>query len=329
MPYPWCRNYSPSWSRSAPRRNKKLQSPRYLISSYFYFCIDMPRHYDHYKTRKTSKSCHWMLYKAREDSSRQFYLADNNTSTTLQIIRFTLIQLRSSFRFCIMKSPLYFLAVILPLATELALGSPTAEAEFGELEERGRGGDRGGDRDWDDRHGWDHDRNPCEVKRSYPYYKYPCGSSPTTGMSQVGAIFTPSCKYQSVLPPRRCFHLLIFAQGMVTLVFGTSLPRDGSRIPTSHVGAVSNSSLPALLFVEDDCTDTHFSWNKQAMYLVVYVWMALQLLMSVQPGWVRLRFLNHISNLSKKRRWILCIALSNLIFSNIIIVSYQKNPEKA
>ncbi|KAJ5322011.1 hypothetical protein MYU51_002725 [Penicillium brevicompactum] len=92
-----------------------------------------------------------------------------------------------------MKSPLYILAVLLPLATELALGSPTAEAEFEELEERGRGGHK----DWDDHNGWNHDRNPCEVKRSYPYYKYPCDSSVTTGMSQVGAIFTPSCKYQN------------------------------------------------------------------------------------------------------------------------------------
>lgn len=156
-----------------------------------------------------------------------------------------------------MKSPLYILAVLLPLATELALGSPTAEAEFEELEERGRGGQK----NWDDHNGWDHDRNPCEVKRSYPYYKYPCDSSVTTGMSQVGAIFTPSCKYQSVFSPRCCLQLLISAQGMVTPVFGTSLPRAGSRIPTSHVGAVSSSFLPALLFVEDDCTDTHFRWN--------------------------------------------------------------------
>ncbi|CAI7667288.1 unnamed protein product [Penicillium bialowiezense] len=88
-----------------------------------------------------------------------------------------------------MKSPLYVLAVLLPLATELALGSPTPETEFESLEERGRGGDK----DWDGHPGW-HDNNPCEVKRSYPYYKYPCDSSVTTGMSQVGATFMPSCR---------------------------------------------------------------------------------------------------------------------------------------
>lgn len=93
-----------------------------------------------------------------------------------------------------MKSPLYVLAVLLPLATELALGSPTPETEFESLEERGRGGDK----DWDGHPGW-HDNNPCEVKRSYPYYKYPCDSSVTTGMSQVGATFMPSCRYQLVL----------------------------------------------------------------------------------------------------------------------------------
>ncbi|CAG8018243.1 unnamed protein product [Penicillium olsonii] len=94
-----------------------------------------------------------------------------------------------------MKSPMYLLAVLLPLVTELAVASPTADPEpdFEALEERGRGNDH--DHDWDDRHGW-HDRNPCEVRRSYPYYKYPCGSSPTTGMSQVGATFTPSCRYE-------------------------------------------------------------------------------------------------------------------------------------
>ncbi|KGO64401.1 hypothetical protein PITC_022510 [Penicillium italicum] len=96
-----------------------------------------------------------------------------------------------------MKSPIYILAVLLPLATEVAMGSPVAEEDFHAIEERGRGNNKGWDKDWDDHHGWDHNKNPCEVKRSYPYYKYPCDSSPSTGMSQVGAIFTPSCKYQN------------------------------------------------------------------------------------------------------------------------------------
>jgi hypothetical protein len=95
-----------------------------------------------------------------------------------------------------MKSPIYILAVLLPLATELATASPVAEPDFDALEERGGKKEHDWDKNWDDHHGWDHNKNPCEVKRSYPYYKYPCDSSPTTGMSQVGAIFTPSCKYQ-------------------------------------------------------------------------------------------------------------------------------------
>lgn len=94
-----------------------------------------------------------------------------------------------------MKSPLYILAVVLPLATELAMGSPVAETDFDVIEERGGGSNKGWDKD---HHGGGHTNNPCEVKRSYPYYKYPCDSSPKTGMSQVGATFTPSCRYQSV-----------------------------------------------------------------------------------------------------------------------------------
>ena len=88
---------------------------------------------------------------------------------------------------------MYILAVLLPLATELALATPVAEPGF-DLEERGPGNDK--DRhDWDNHHGWDK-HNPCEVKRTYPYYKYPCSSSPTTGRSTQGSIFTSSCKYQ-------------------------------------------------------------------------------------------------------------------------------------
>lgn len=95
-----------------------------------------------------------------------------------------------------MKSPIYILAIILPLATEVAIGSPVAEPHSVAVDERGQGKNKDWDKEWDDRHGWDHQKNPCEVQRSYPYYKYPCDSSPSTGMSQVGAIFTPSCKYQ-------------------------------------------------------------------------------------------------------------------------------------
>ncbi|KAJ5518800.1 hypothetical protein LT330_005120 [Penicillium expansum] len=90
-----------------------------------------------------------------------------------------------------MKSPVYVLAVLLPLLTQIATANPVAEPEFDDLEERGRGNDKD-----NNHHGWD-DKNVCEVKRTYPYYKYPCSSSPKIGTSIQGAIFTPSCRYQN------------------------------------------------------------------------------------------------------------------------------------
>lgn len=111
-----------------------------------------------------------------------------------------------------MKSPLYILSMLLPLATEVAIGSPVAEPDFVAIEERGRGNNKGWDKEWDDHREWDHKKNPCEVQRSYPYYKYPCDSSPSTGMSQVGAIFTPSCKYQWVHSASLKFPKLINVQ---------------------------------------------------------------------------------------------------------------------
>ena len=97
-----------------------------------------------------------------------------------------------------MKASSYILFLLVPFATELVIGSPIADSVPDALEERG-GWDHGGyenDHEWDkDNHGW-HDKNPCEVKKSYPYYKYPCESSPSNGTSNVGATFKSFCKYQ-------------------------------------------------------------------------------------------------------------------------------------
>ncbi|KAJ5531878.1 hypothetical protein N7494_008430 [Penicillium frequentans] len=86
-----------------------------------------------------------------------------------------------------MKSFIYILAALLPLASQMATASPVADAEGFSLEDRGNGG--GGDR---------HDRpdNNCKVKQRYPYHKYPCDSSGIVGMSNVGDNFAPVCKYQ-------------------------------------------------------------------------------------------------------------------------------------
>ncbi|CAG7958741.1 unnamed protein product [Penicillium salamii] len=97
-----------------------------------------------------------------------------------------------------MKSLSYTLAVLLPLASQLVVAMPGAEPDVGYLEERNKGSDWGyknhhGD---DDHHEYDN-QNVCEVKYPYPYYKYPCDSSPSNGTSILGATFTSFCKYQN------------------------------------------------------------------------------------------------------------------------------------
>ncbi|KAJ5220594.1 uncharacterized protein N7469_009481 [Penicillium citrinum] len=87
-----------------------------------------------------------------------------------------------------MKSPLYLLTILLPLATELAFASPTADVEDTDiLEERDRGGDRGGF----------NGGNPCKVFKPYWYYKYPCESSGKLGQENQGGTFTATCKYSN------------------------------------------------------------------------------------------------------------------------------------
>lgn len=86
-----------------------------------------------------------------------------------------------------MKSPIYILSILLPFAAQVAEASPVAESDIDSLEARNKDKDHHGGRPpW----------NPCEVKDSYPYYKYPCHDSPETGNSIVGATFTSSCKYR-------------------------------------------------------------------------------------------------------------------------------------
>lgn len=86
-----------------------------------------------------------------------------------------------------MKSSSYILVALLPLATQLAVATPVADPHPDTFEERGGG--KHGD------HGYD-DKNACEVKQTYPYYKYPCDSSPSNGTSLLGATFTSFCRYQ-------------------------------------------------------------------------------------------------------------------------------------
>jgi len=86
-----------------------------------------------------------------------------------------------------MKSPLYLLTILLPLATELTFASPIADVEDTDiLEERDRGSDHGGFSSG----------KSCRVFKPYWYYKYPCESSDKLGRENEGGTFTATCKYK-------------------------------------------------------------------------------------------------------------------------------------
>ncbi|KAJ5475944.1 hypothetical protein N7475_001673 [Penicillium sp. IBT 31633x] len=90
-----------------------------------------------------------------------------------------------------MKWLSYILITLLSIATRLAIANPVADSHPDTFEERGEGNHKGHDND----HGYNN-KNVCEVKQTYPYYKYPCNSSPSNGTSLLGATFTSYCKYQ-------------------------------------------------------------------------------------------------------------------------------------
>lgn len=94
-----------------------------------------------------------------------------------------------------MKSPSYILAVFLPFAAQLGAATPTMERDLDSLENRGNDKGYGDHHGYDNHHGYEN-QNVCEVKYPYPYYKYPCNSSPSNGTSILGATFTSFCKYQ-------------------------------------------------------------------------------------------------------------------------------------
>ncbi|KAJ6104416.1 hypothetical protein N7523_010736 [Penicillium sp. IBT 18751x] len=97
-----------------------------------------------------------------------------------------------------MKSFIYIIATILPLASQVAMASPVAEPGDISLEERGGGG---GGNAWGNGHGNDHDHQRpedyCKVQKTYWYRKYPCDSSDVVGQSYMGETFAPVCKYQN------------------------------------------------------------------------------------------------------------------------------------
>ncbi|PYI31209.1 hypothetical protein BP00DRAFT_457221 [Aspergillus indologenus CBS 114.80] len=83
-----------------------------------------------------------------------------------------------------MKSPIHAV-FLLPLAFSIATAAPVEDSS---LEARGNDGDG---------KNYQTSQNPCQVRVSYPYYKFPCASSPQNGTSILGATFTSFCFYEN------------------------------------------------------------------------------------------------------------------------------------
>ncbi|KAE8350062.1 hypothetical protein BDV28DRAFT_151308 [Aspergillus coremiiformis] len=88
-------------------------------------------------------------------------------------------QTHQHFPSSIMKSPLYILTVLLPLAVQVAQATPTPDAD--ELEDRAT-----------------EERRSCRVRHGFDYWKYPCGSSDTSGRAHRGDNITLMCRYKYV-----------------------------------------------------------------------------------------------------------------------------------
>ncbi|KAJ6029488.1 hypothetical protein N7460_004067 [Penicillium canescens] len=114
-----------------------------------------------------------------------------------------------------MKSPLYILTFLLPLATELVSASPTAEPDFDALEMRagggggsgggsggggsggGSGGGGGGSGGGGGGGGSGGGKNPCRIDHNYWYWRYPCDQSDRTTEAHSGDKFSASCWYKN------------------------------------------------------------------------------------------------------------------------------------
>ncbi|KAJ5522637.1 hypothetical protein N7513_013210 [Penicillium frequentans] len=86
-----------------------------------------------------------------------------------------------------MKSPLYLLTILLPLATEIVIASPADFDDSDTLEERDRGGGgKFGDKS-----------NACRIQHPYWYWKYPCDSSDKFGRENTGGQWNAICRYNN------------------------------------------------------------------------------------------------------------------------------------
>ncbi|KAJ5392413.1 hypothetical protein N7509_007903 [Penicillium cosmopolitanum] len=94
-----------------------------------------------------------------------------------------------------MKSPVFILTALLPLAAQVAVASPVADPDSS-LEERGGNNNwNNGGKDWGGNHQGPQDN--CKIKNPFWWHKYPCDSSSTVGQARVGDTFAPVCKYQN------------------------------------------------------------------------------------------------------------------------------------
>lgn len=95
-----------------------------------------------------------------------------------------------------MKSFIYILTALLPLASQMAMANPVADPADFSLEERDNRWGKDHDKDHDNNRGHQGHDDFCKVKKTFWYHKYPCDSSETVGQANVGDTFAPVCKYQ-------------------------------------------------------------------------------------------------------------------------------------
>ena len=139
-----------------------------------------------------------------------------------------------------MKSFIYIITTILPLASQVTMASPIAAPDDFLLEERGNGWGNGYDND----HGHQRPEDNCKVQKTYWYRKYPCDNSDVVGQSNVGDTFAPVCKYQYDL------RALLYIQTMMILTkplgIGTRTRRVGGLERITSLGSAVSHLFPCV-----------------------------------------------------------------------------------
>lgn len=125
-----------------------------------------------------------------------------------------------------MKSPIYILSCLLPLAAQIAQASPTPEdaEDAVQFEERGDPNTQG--------------RDVCRLHRGdhFFFYKFPCGDSPIIGRANQGDFVNFDCRYKWVPDTKLCNNKQYTKHSAGT---GMAPEKDGFVAGTSRATAVS------------------------------------------------------------------------------------------